>query len=483
MQVKKFEAPTLQEALDAIKRELGPEAIIMQTKRNKRGFGLMSRSSVEVTVAVSERSLQKKQYADVRLGEGNRTALSKAPAEKQAEVYDRMTDRAQEKSARKGKPRPITSTRYVEIDADSRPTPRAAAPAPRPAAQAMEAAASIQSQGQSHGQGSAAMATVAERVPAASAAPAFAGATINDEVRHLKRMVEELKIAQEEGVTGAGAQALIGQGTLGTPALQDAFEQLVLNGVDKRFAIPLLKRAAFELGVERARSPDAVLDQLASEIMETVEIASPLSGIRPQAGSEKQSGPAVIALVGPTGVGKTTTVAKIASDALLRRNLKVGLINLDGYKVAAFDQLGTYAKILNVPFRAAQDADELAAAIRDFQSLDLVLIDTTGRSQRDPDALKAMRDVLAGVPDVRAELVLAVTTRDAELYDMASRFAVFRPQGIIVSKLDEATSYGSILNVSQKAKLPLHYFTTGQRVPEDLEEATRERVAALILDL
>ena len=150
--------------------------------------------------------------------------------------------------------------------------------------------------------------------------------------------------------------------------------------------------------------------------------------------------------------------------------------------MAAFDQLGTYAKILNVPFRSAASAEELRVAIQDFQALDLVIVDTTGRSQRDPASLKEMQDMLQAVPDIRLELVLSVTTRDNELYDMANRFSIFRPQGIIVSKLDEASMYGSIYNVSHKVKLPLLYFTTG-RVPEDFEEATKERVAALIMDL
>ena len=93
-----------------------------------------------------------------------------------------------------------------------------------------------------------------------------------------------------------------------------------------------------------------------------------------------------------------------------------------------------------------------------------------------------MHDLLSAVPNVRTHLVLSATTRDTELYETTHRFALFRPQGIIVSKLDETTVYGAVYNVSQKAKLPLLYFTTGQRVPEDIEEASRERVAALIMN-
>lgn len=502
MQVKKFEAPTIQEALEVIKRELGPEAIILQTKQYKRGFGLMSKASVEVTAAVSERALQKKSFTEKRLPEPQRKSVQKMPADRQAELYDKYMDRHLEQAmggaqdrvdmsrrtaapargqtqaqaqtqakARGAKPAApsqggITPTRYIDIEDEDHAAAR------RAPAQRAQARPSPTQPAQSH------QIHQAQGLQSPSPMPAQKanlGMTVEEEMGHLKRMIEELKTTQE---LPAGA---MGGGSL-TPALQDAFEQLVLNGIDKRYALSLAKKVGFELGAERAQSPDDVLDQLAAEIMSSTEVLSPLSGIEPGARASGQ-GPAVIALVGPTGVGKTTTVAKIASEALLKRNLKVGLINLDSYKIAAFDQLATYAKILNVPFRSAQSAEDLRAAIQDFRSLDVVLVDTTGRSQRDPKSLKEMEQLLQSVPGLRSQLVLSATTRDAELYDMANRFLSFRPQGIIFSKLDEATIYGAVYNVSQKSKLPLLYFTTGQRVPEDIEEATGERVAALIMDL
>jgi flagellar biosynthesis protein FlhF len=470
MQVKKFEAPTLQEALDTVKRELGPEAIILQTKKNKRGFGLMNQPSVEVTAAVSERSSQKKQYVETRLPEANREALKKLPANKQADFLDKYTDgkgrtfAKSSSSATSAAATPatatkrLTATRYIEIDEDQIPTPSAAPVT-------------------SSGARTAATGAVAGQLSAN--APVGNTMTVEEEVRHLKRMIEELKNSQDDGQSGSGAQYLVSQSRLSTPALQEAFEQLLVNGVDKRYAYALVKRAAFELGDEHSRNPEMVLDLVAAEMMRSTEVSSPLAGIEAQTGN----GPIVLALVGPTGVGKTTTVAKLASEAILRRNLKVGLINLDGYKVAAFDQLGTYAKILNVPFRSAGNVEDLQAAISDFRSLDLVLVDTTGRSQKDPAALYEMQKLLGSVPGVRTQIVLSVSTRDTELYDMVNRFSIFRPGGLIMSKLDEGTIYGAIYNISQKAKLPLLYFTTGQRVPEDIEEATSERVAALILDL
>jgi flagellar biosynthesis protein FlhF len=254
----------------------------------------------------------------------------------------------------------------------------------------------------------------------------------------------------------------------------------VINGIDRRYALALMKKVAFELEGPRQKSAEHVLDQVATEIMNTSETAALLPERVPE---NTGHGPMVIAFVGPTGVGKTTTVAKIASDFALKRKLKVGLINLDSHKAGAFDQLAIYAKILNLPFRSASSMEDFHASLRDFQGLDAVLVDTTGRSQRDPAAIHGMKQILESSPGVRTQLVLSVTTRDTEMFDMASRFSVFRPSGLILSKLDESTVYGSIYNVSQKAKLPLVYFTTGQKVPEDIEEASRERVAALILEI
>lgn len=444
MQVKKFEAPTIQEALETIKRELGPEAIILQTKKNKRGFGLLSKTSVEITAAVSERALQKKEVTAKRLPSETVEKIGKLPPTKQADVYDKVMDRhlqtamqgAQDQVSLRGRPTGAQAAgrpRYADIP--DAPAPHQQAPARRPAATTDTSTLKVQA-----------------------------------EVTELKNLVQQLlkdraERRSEEAPGEAGKN----------PALAEVFEQLVIAGLDRKNAHALVKKAAFEMG-GRITSAEDVLDNVAGEIVESTETLSWL-------GEKIPEGPRVLALVGPTGVGKTTTLAKIASLAILKRGLKVGLINLDSYKVAAFDQLATYARILKTPFRSASSAEDLQAAVADFQGLDLILIDTTGRSQRDPASLREMEKVLGAVPSVETALVLSSTTRDAELNDSSSRFSLFHPRGIIFSKLDEATTFGCIYNVSHRAKLPLLYFTTGQRVPEDIEEATPERLAALILDL
>lgn len=451
MQIKKFEAPSIQEALDAIKRELGPEAIILQTKRNRKGFGLMGGASVEVTAAISDRSVNKRAFAESRMPEAGRETLRNLTASRQADILEKSVERAEKKAAI-NVPKRVTERRYADID--SHDIPVSAPTAPR------------------------ARAAVA-RSPEANHSVDRPVAPIEEEVRHLKRMIEELKIAQEDAGSSAGSFA---SQLHDNPALTDAFEHLLMNGVDKRYALGLVKKAGFELGPTESRNPDAVLDQVTYEVMSALDTLNPFENLAP--GTRGEAGPFCLALVGPTGVGKTTTLAKLASLAVLKKNLRVGLVNLDVYKIAAFDQLQTYAKILNVPFRSASNLEELRSAVGDFRGLDLVLIDTTGRSQRDEASLKEMSELVRSLDiPVQIHLCVASPTRDLELYDIANRFSVFKPTGLAVTKLDESTLFGSIFNVANRAKLPLTYFTTGQRVPEDLEDASRERVASLIMDL
>jgi len=470
MEVKKFEAPTLQEALETIKRELGPEAIILQTKKNKKGFGLMSKSSVEVTAAVSERSITKKKNVESRLPEKVVANIQKMPAAKQVQIQDKMgagavlavdqiagSTRDQVQLSQ----RPRTAVRYAEID-DTDEVAKIAKPAVRAQAQVAYGGTPVAPQ------------APAPRQDVVS--PVVQTSLQSKEIESLKRMIEELRTQQSEAI----AQKAVERSEVSafsTPALQEAFDQLVVQGIDKRFALSLIRQAGFELSPSSASNIDAVLDQVASEILEGIQTADPLEGVVAGTGN-----PTVMALVGPTGVGKTTTLAKIAAQGL-KKGLRVGLINLDYVKASAFEQLATFARLLNLPFRSAHSVDDLGFAIRDFSTLDLILVDTTGRSQRDPESLNEIHSMLATIPSMKTLLVLSATTRDAEMYDMASRFSVFRPQGLVFSKLDETTLYGAIYNVPQKVRLPLLYFTTGQKVPEDIEKATAERVVSLVMDL
>ena len=405
-----------------------------------------------MTAAVSVRAMDRKRVTEKRLPEKAIAEIQKMPASSQADVHERLASSTRDQVALSSKPR--AAVRYVDI-ADS-------AEAPAIVRTAVRAQAQVAYGG-----------TPAPQVEAPkqdTIAPLLKDAQM--EIHSLKRMVEELKSQQ---LSNQAERANIS--AFATPALQEAFDQLVVQGVDKRFALSLIRQSGFELGSNASGDLEAVLDQVAVEIMREIKTADPLQDVAAGTGT-----PTVMALVGPTGVGKTTTLAKIASLGI-KKGLRVGLINLDYVKASAFEQLATFARVLNLPFRSAHSVDDLSFAIRDFSTLDLILVDTTGRSQRDPESLKEIHSMLATIPSMRTLLVLSATTRDAEMYDMASRFAVFRPQGLVFSKLDETTLYGAVYNVPQKVRLPLLYLTTGQKVPDDIENATVERVVSLVMDL
>ncbi len=472
MQVKKFEAPTIQEALDAIKRELGPEAIILQTKRNKKGFGLLNGASVEITAAVSERSIQKKTYLESRVPEATAERIKGMPASQQAKLMDQAIERKRpgQKTGAGATAAALVRGRASAGYNDSYANGASVSDAPQ--APTPEQAANITQKRYIDIDPENNPVTVTPARPKAGL-----GLTMEEELRELKRMLADLQISQNE----APARASANEGESfdeSHRALKDAFEHLILAGIDRKLARAFLKRAEFELSPALVQDPDAVLDQIALEVMNSVSIRTFFDK------KDGSSGRKVIALIGPTGVGKTTTLAKIASHAIFDQKKKVGLINLDTFKVGATEQLSTYAKLLNVPFRSVSGEEELKTALQDFQSLDLVLVDTTGRSQRDQDSLIELRRLLSSQNvEVENHLCLSATTRDAEALDIQARFAVLKPQSLVVTKLDEAITHGMILNVSVRAKLPLSFFTTGQRVPEDFEAATKERVAALVMDL
>jgi flagellar biosynthesis protein FlhF len=192
-------------------------------------------------------------------------------------------------------------------------------------------------------------------------------------------------------------------------------------------------------------------------------------------------GARVTALVGPTGVGKTTTIAKIAAHEQLVNRRPVGLISIDQYRIGGIEQLARYADLIGCPMQIASDAHTLEVALRRLSECEIVLVDTAGRSLRDGVALSAMADTLQGVQEtVEVQLCLPVATRERELGLAVEHFSDLRPSRLTCTKVDEALCCGAIIAAHVQSGLPLGYFTTGQRVPEDFSVASAELLAALL---
>jgi flagellar biosynthesis protein FlhF len=191
----------------------------------------------------------------------------------------------------------------------------------------------------------------------------------------------------------------------------------------------------------------------------------------------------LVALVGPTGVGKTTTIAKLAANYRLKEKRRVGLITVDTYRIAAVEQLRTYADIIDLPMQVVSTPREMREAVARMDNLDLILLDTAGRSPKDEVRIQELRAFLTEADADEVHLVLSSVASARVLEQTAERFAAVGTTSLILTKLDEATSLGNILPLIRTSQLPLSYLTNGQNVPDDIEIAEPMRVSRLILGM
>jgi len=242
--------------------------------------------------------------------------------------------------------------------------------------------------------------------------------------------------------------------------------------------LSLLKQAEVEESIARELLQSVPENALSESTLHSL-IAERLVTSGPITLQEAQ--PKVVMLVGPTGVGKTTTIAKLAAQYALLQKRRVGLITIDTYRIAAVEQLRTYSQIIDVPIRVVYSSNELPGALREFAGMDVVFIDTAGRSQRNSMQIGELKACCERLSDCEVHLVLSSTTKTRDLYDIVERFSVMPLHRVIWTKLDESTAFGNMLNVAVKHPLPISYVTTGQRVPEDVEVAESNKLASLVV--
>jgi flagellar biosynthesis protein FlhF len=191
----------------------------------------------------------------------------------------------------------------------------------------------------------------------------------------------------------------------------------------------------------------------------------------------------VVALVGPTGVGKTTTIAKLAANYRLREKRRVGLITVDTYRVAAVEQLRTYADIIDLPMEVVATPREMRESVARMSHLDLILMDTAGRSPRDEIKIQELRSMLAEAEPDDVHLVLSSTAGAKSLIATTERFADVGITALLFTKLDEANSLGHLVSLVRSCRMPISYLTDGQNVPDDIQVADRRRLAYMLLGI
>jgi len=249
---------------------------------------------------------------------------------------------------------------------------------------------------------------------------------------------------------------------------------LIENMVADEVAVDIVRSLQRQLRPELLADKKLVRERLAEHLEKLIPTAGPI--VR-----TKTEGPHVVALIGPTGVGKTTTIAKLAANLKLREKKRVGLITIDTFRIAAIDQLKRYADILGAQLRVVGTPEEMKAAIEQMSDCEYVLIDTAGRSPRDSMKLNELKRFLSFADPDEVYLVLSTTASEGCVELALEKFGEVRVDKLIFTKLDEAAQLGVVLNVVRRVNKGLAYVTTGQDVPDDIEVGHGRRLANLIL--
>lgn len=410
-----FRAPDSRSALAMVKAALGPDAIIIATREVSNG--LFRPKEMEVTAALPE-------------------------------------------------PGPLSKALDSQPWATARTTqqlPAIPAPAPSVPPSMTPRRTSEQPETQMSARTTTTQLSSADLQQAISAAAENRGSDMNDELVRLRGAFESM---QREMKTLTRQR--VERDTNLPGSATDLYSHLINQGVEEQLADECVRQA-----VELAKDTriETLLPVLRSAVSERI-----IGGRAPWLADQRRR---TIALVGPTGVGKTTTMAKIAARAIMESKLKVALITIDTYRIGASEQVLRYGEIMSIPTFVARDRIELNRALERTASADLVLVDTAGRSMSEAVARQA--EMLRAVEGMQLYLVVSAGTGAREMAAAAERYRAMQPERLIVTKVDEAVGSGSLLSASVRIGRPIVAVSDGQRVPEDIHAMSSTELVDLIV--
>lgn len=452
--VRTFKAASMQEALNLVRQEMGSDAVILQTKQIPGRKGLLPwskpKEEFEITAGL-----------DIKV----RTPSAVQPNKRAAAGVRHRASNLQPTNA--------NASAYAESDAPVDTPPRSAAPARRPALPerqpeypAAPSPAPVRSRFDQRAPATAPRPTAPSRAVPSQSQPTHKAYDPTEEFAEkldaIQAMLESLdRRTRSQRSTDVPTE------------LFHIYTNLIDAEVDESIAHELITK------LKENATPEQLKDTTSSKALLAALIESQLACTRPIRAIPGQR--KVVALVGPTGVGKTTTIAKLAANFRLRDNVKMGLVTVDTYRIAAVEQLRTYAEIIDLPMKVVSTPREMQQALDEMVGLDLILVDTAGRSPSDDLKIQELEQLFREVPIDEVSLVMGMTSSVKSLEAIAKRFQVAKPTSMILTKLDEAPVMGSLLTLSQSVQLPVRYLTTGQDVPDDIEPANAARMARLIL--
>jgi len=424
MRVKRYVVNDLPEALPLIKSELGSDAVILNTKEIYIGgfLGMFRKKKMEGIAAIETNAQQTRQPAQPRAVQG---------------------------AASGARPRPPSQLSPEDASQPIFTAPPAAAPIVQtsPAVEEMTRLPEQQESSPLQARVLAAVAAAPERKPSPpSAAVPVEQTAVLDEIKQMKEMMRKLAKTQDAQLEHASLTALR--------------DRLVEQEVARVWIERLIEAVQDHPDYREDEGVEGVW-RIASELLRAWMKDYEAPGISP----DKR----IVHVVGPTGVGKTTTIAKLAAEQSLKAKRKVGFITSDTYRIAAVDQLRTYANILNVPLEVVFSPLELARAFKSLEDRELIFMDTAGRNFRNDLFVSEVNSLLAQSDNSDTYLVLSLTGKTKDMEAVASRFLQYGIDKLIFTKFDETDTLGAILNLAMEHRLRTAYMTYGQNVPDDIE--------------
>lgn len=433
MQVKVFESQDMASGLKMVKESLGPDALILSTKTIRSGkLGLLGKSHFEITAAVDTMWPHK----------GGISLRDKTSDTDQ----DPQSERDLLLSPDVGPVQEQTGTYNASLRLNN------AAPA-KPHNQ--------------HNQHNNQNYSVAKNE---------GHDQLQTEVNELKGMIQNLgqEMLRMNGSSTFATKDNSNDHCQGDDSRLQALEQRLLGyGISTETARTISGFAKESLTLDELSDPFKQQQYVKETIHELLQVQTDLFG--------NNTGQHRLALVGPTGVGKTTTLAKIAAHFLSNHSAKIGFITIDTYRIAAVEQLKVYGDIMNIPVEVVINPEQLENALLNMRDKDLILIDTAGRSPQDSLCINELASFLHSGLSIQKHLVLSATTRENEVFEAIQRFSVLGLDSAIITKIDECTSLGLLLDIQIREKVPFSYITNGQRVPEDIIEADKDILTELIM--
>lgn len=441
----------MKEAMQQVKEELGPDAVILHTKKYREGgfLGYHSTEVVEVTAAIEDQEEKRtpKRAKQNGAGKAGKTEkkdtsgqtldiLSPAAPVMPTQVLSQYKTNGTEAGVRLAEspviPIPAPAFQPVSAAQPAIPAKPVAAPEPKDKADDMTQQKVVTSNPED-----------AEKIH-----------KLEDELAQMKTLLAQV-MSKDQPKDKISIQEALRRQEVDEDILKNMAAQLpagdtLLDSLDNR-AVGVL---AEYLGKAMQFSEGITLNK---------------HGVR------------IVALIGATGVGKTTTLAKIAARFVLERHIRVALITADTYRISAVEQLKTYSDIIGLPLDIVYTPDELKTAIHKHRDKDLILIDTAGRSQHNEYQMKELQEFLAVHSHIERHLVMSATTKNRDAADILEKFSVCNPDRVIFTKTDETSSVGIILNLLAGKEISLSFLTNGQSVPDDIVPATPRNLAELLL--